>query len=157
MTKKPSKPAKLFVGYAHKDESYWEELQGYLKPLKVEGLVEDWHDHDVTFGQEQEGVVTENLEMCQIVLFLISINFIASPYSYGADMERALEKHEAGEARVIPVILRPVYWSDSPIARLQPLPSNGKPIATWPNRDEAWLEVATGIRREVEDSATGRS
>src|SRR5437899_6650555 len=66
-------------------------------------------------------------------------------------MQRALERHKANEARVIPIVLRPVDWKGAPFAHLQALPTNAKPITTWSNRDQAFVDVATGIRRAIED------
>ncbi len=66
-------------------------------------------------------------------------------------MKKALERHEAGEARVLPIILHPVDWQGTPISKLQALPSNGRPITTWPNRHQAYVNVAKGVREVVED------
>jgi PleD family two-component response regulator len=68
-----------------------------------------------------------------------------SNYCYGVEMRRALERHKAGDAWVIPIILRPVDWKETPIGDLQVLPVNGKPVTTWRNRDEAFQNVASGI------------
>ena len=68
-------------------------------------------------------------------------------------MARALERHEHGDAIVVPVIVRACDWMHSPLGKLQALPTDGKPIANWKNRDDAWLNVAQGIRRVVEEQA----
>src|SRR5262249_46449011 len=66
---------------------------------------------------------------------------------------RALLRHESGDARVIPVIVRPVEWQSLPIGKLQALPKDSKPVTSWPNRDEAWLNVAQGLRTAIEEMA----
>lgn len=65
-----------------------------------------------------------------------------------------MERHEAGVARVIPVILRPCDWQGTPFGKLQALPSNAKPVVSWADRDEAFLNIAQGIRRAAEESLT---
>jgi hypothetical protein len=90
------------------------------------------------------------LNTAQIILLLISPSFMASDFCYNIEMKRALERHERGEAYVIPVILYPALWQDSPIAKLQVLPYDGKPISQWRDRDAAFVEVATGIRKVIE-------
>jgi hypothetical protein len=88
----------------------------------------------------------EQLERARIILLLVSANFIASDYCWGTEVRRALERHARNEAVVIPVILSPVDWHSAPFGKLQALPTDGKPINTWGNRDQAWTEVAKGIR-----------
>src|SRR3712207_1718248 len=115
-------PVKLFISYSHKDERFREQLEEHLHALKRRGLIEDWHDRRIAPGQEWEGAINENLETSGIILLLVSSSFLASQYSYDKEMKRALEKHESGEARVIPVILRPVEWENESFSRLQALP-----------------------------------
>jgi len=146
----------MFISYSHKDERFREQLEEHLHALKRRGLIEAWQDRRIAPGQEWEDAIHENLEASGIVLLLVSSSFLASQYSYDKEMKRALEKHESGEARVIPVILRPVDWSDAPFARLQALPRNGRPVTRWSNRDEAWLDVARGIRQAVEELTSER-
>ena len=102
---------------------------------------------------EWEQQIDEHLNRAQIILLLISANFLASPYCSGIEMKRAMERHEANEARVIPVILRSVHWKDVPFAKLQMLPTDGKPIASsrWHNQDEAFTNVAEGIRKVIDE------
>src|SRR5215212_7233406 len=146
-----NQPAQMFISYSHKDERFREQLEEHLHALKRRGLIEAWQDRRIAPGQEWEDAIHENLEGSGIVLLLVSSSFLASQYSYDKEMKRALEKHESGEARVIPVILRPVDWSDAPFAHLQALPTNGRPVAKRSDQDEVWLEVARGIRQAVEE------
>jgi hypothetical protein len=100
-------------------------------------------------GEEWKGAIDRNLEEAQIVLLLISPDFLASAYCYDIETKRAVERHDRGEARVIPVILRPCDWHEAPFGKLQALPRDGKAVTSWRNRDEAWKDVAQGIRRAV--------
>jgi hypothetical protein len=149
-------PVKVFISYSHKDERFREQLQEHLSAAKRQGLIEDWHDRRIAPGGEWEDLINENLETSDLILLLVSSSFIASPYCYDKEMQRALEKHESGQARVIPIILRPVDWSEAPFARLQALPRNGRPVSKWSNRDEAWMDVAKGIRAAVKQLRSER-
>ncbi len=141
----------LFFSYSHKDEALRGELENQLSLLRRLGIIHGWHDRQIAAGREWENVIDKNLEASDVILLLVSSDFLASDYCYDKEMKRALEKHEAGEARVIPVIIRSVDWSEAPFSKLQVLPKDAKPVTSWPNRDEAWTDVARGIRKAVEE------
>lgn len=141
---------RLFYSYSHRDERLRDELDTHLKLLQREGLIEVWHDRQIAPGQAWDEEINANLESADIILLLISANFIASDYCYGVEMQRAIERDASGEARVVPVILRDVDWQGAPFGKLQALPKNGKPIMTWSSRDSAWKDVSLGIRRVVQ-------
>src|SRR5205085_8494618 len=98
-------------------------------------------------GREWARDIDTHLNTADIILLLVSSDFMASNYCYGIEMKRAMERHTTGEARVIPIILRPVDWQNAPFGKLLALPKDGKPINTWTNLDKALLEVAQGIRK----------
>lgn len=150
MTQGDDAPIHLFYSYSHKDEELRNQLETHLALLRRQGLIDQWHDRRIGPGQEWAGAIDVNLESAQIILLLASADFIASDYCYEKEMARAIERHEAGDARVIPVILRAVDWKDAPFAKLQALPKDGKPVTAWADRDAAWLDVAQGIRKAVE-------
>jgi len=146
-----SKPVEIFFSYSHKDEPFREQLETHLSMLKRQGLIKPWHDRMITAGDEWKGQIDDNLNAADIVLLLVTANFLASDYCYDIEMTRAIERHEIGEARVIPIILAPVEgWMHSPFAKLQVLPKDGKPVTKWDDRDEAFVNVAQGIRRAIE-------
>lgn len=141
----------IFFSYAHEDEALRNELAKQLKLMKRQGLINEWYDRDIKAGTEWKQAIDEHLNSAQIILLLVSPDFIDSDYCYETEMMRAMERHEAREARVIPIILRPCDWHDAPFGKLQALPRNAKPIITWSIRDDAFLDVAKGIRQVVED------
>jgi internalin A len=143
--------ARLFYSYSHRDERLRDELDTHLKLLQREGIIEAWHDRQIAPGQRWEEEINSSLETADIILLLVSADFIASDYSYGIEMKRAIERHAAGDAKVIPVILRDVDWQGAPFANLQALPKNGKPVMKWSSRDTAWRDVSLGIRRVVQE------
>lgn len=142
---------RLFYSYSHRDEVLRAELETHLAILTRQGLLESWHDRQIVPGSDWRKAIEDNLTHAQIVLLLISADFLASDYCYSVEVQSALERHYQKEAIVIPVILRACDWKSSPIASLQGLPRDGKPITSWANRDEAWTDVALGIRRSILD------
>ncbi|NRT58656.1 toll/interleukin-1 receptor domain-containing protein [Sphaerotilus uruguayifluvii] len=96
----------LFLSYSHKDEAFRSELVGHLAPLKHQGIILEWTDRQISPGSEWEPEILEKLGQADIVILLISSDFINSKYCYGVELERALEKHRDKSARVIPVIAR---------------------------------------------------
>lgn len=117
----------IFLSYAYKDENLREELEKQLSLLKWQGFITAWHDSMIVGGQEWADEINAHLNTAQIILLLVSPDFMVSNYCYGVEMKRAMEHHEDGEACVIPVILRHVYWQEAPFSKLQALPKNGKP------------------------------
>ena len=137
--------------YSHKDESLRNELENHLSLLKHEGLISTWHDRKIGPGKEFDEEIDETLSSAQVVLLLISSDFMASNYCYNVEMNRALDRHKIHMARVIPIILRPTDWRTSPFGRLIALPTDGQPVISnkWDSQDEAFLDVAEGIRRAI--------
>ncbi|MCI0691348.1 TIR domain-containing protein [candidate division KSB1 bacterium] len=144
-------PVRLFISYTHKDERQRNELEIHLKLLQRQGLIETWHDRKIEAGEEWKRKIDNNLERADIILLLVSADFIASDYCYEIEMKRALERHEKDEARVIPVIVRDCNWHKAPFAKLQALPKAGKAVKKWADKDSAWRNVAEGIERVVEE------
>lgn len=146
----PKKSLRLMCSYSHKDATLREELDVYIAPLKRQGIIESWYDGEIQPGAEWRKEIMRNLEEADIIVLLISAHFIASDFCYDIEMTRALERHDAGEARVIPIIVRKSDWSSAPFARLQALPKDALAVTSWTNQDEAWTDVAMGIRRAAE-------
>ncbi len=143
-------PLELFYSYAHEDETLRDALEKHLSMLKREGVITGWHDREITAGREWENQISEHLESAQIILLLISADFLDSDYCYDKEMRRALERHNAGEATVIPIILRSVDWKGAPFSKLQALPKDGKAVTSWSNQDEAFTNIAEGIRKAAQ-------
>ena len=146
----------VFISYSHKDETLRAELQTHLKLLQREGAISVWTERKVGAGGEWKGEIDRNLEAAEIVLLLISADFIASDYCFDLEMQRALARHDAKEALVVPIFIRAVDWKSAPFAKLQGLPKEGKPVTLWADRDSAWADVAAGIRRAVEERRAER-
>lgn len=146
----PRRKVEIFYSYAHADEALRDELNKHLKLLERQGILRGWHDREIGAGDEWNEEILRRLRSADVILLLISADFMASDYIWGKEVAIAMERHEAGDARVIPVVLRPVDWTGAPFGKLQGLPRDAKPVVSWPSRDEAFLDVARGIRRVVE-------
>ncbi len=152
-------PVKLFLCHAHEDEPLLDKLKSHLSPLRRQGLIQMWHDRDISAGTEWEKEIDKHLNTAEIILLLISPDFMASDYCFSTEMQQAMERHELGEAVVIPIILRPVLWKETPLGKLQALPTDGKPVVSsqWHNLDEAFVDVADGIRRAIKELTTEKA
>ncbi|MBA2680255.1 MAG: TIR domain-containing protein [Ktedonobacteraceae bacterium] len=146
-------PLEVFYSFAEADEPLREELEKHLALLRHEKLITTWHSRQVSPGQDLSEALDSHLNSASVILLLVSADFLASNYCYGVEMRRAMERHHSAQpARVIPILLRPVdAWQRTPFGQLQPLPANGVPITQWPDRDEAFSQVAAGIRAALED------
>src|SRR6266699_6602742 len=110
-------PVKIFFCYAHEDETLLKKLKTHIKSLQRDGLIDLWHDREISAETEWEREISKKLNTAQIILLLVSPDFMNSEYCYGIEMKRALERHDRGEAIVIPIILRHIYWHSSPFGK----------------------------------------
>jgi len=150
-------PVTLFYSYAHEDEALRDELQDHLAILERRRVIQSWHDRAIVPGQDWSRAIDDHLRQADLVLLLLSKDFIASDYIMGVELEFAMQRQQRGEATVVPILLRPVDLQpedaqDMPFVNLlkpQGLPRDLKPVTTWANRDEAWTQVAGGLRATV--------
>ena len=142
---------KLFISYSHRDETLREQLDKHLAPLKGRKVIEAWHDRQIQAGMNWADKIDDNLNQADIILLLVSPDFVASNYCFNIELKQAMKRHENGEAIVVPVILEPCDWSWLPFSKLQAFPKDAKAITTWENKNEAFLDVAKGIRKVAQD------
>jgi hypothetical protein len=138
--------ASLFFSYSHADEDLRDQLEKHLSALKHQGIIETWHDRRIPAGHTLVADIDAHLESANVILLLVSSDFLASEYCYDREMKRAMERHEGGSAIVIPVILRPCDWHDTPFGGLLAVPKDGRPITQWASPDEAFLDVVKAIK-----------
>jgi hypothetical protein len=141
--------AKVFFSYSHKDEELRDALEVHLAMLKRQGLIEALHDRRIVAGEDLGDSIDTYLEEAHVILCLLSPDFIASEYCYSREMARAMERHDADEAQVIPVVLRHCEWQETPLSKLRGTPRDNKPVKAWPDQDEALHDVAADVRRAV--------
>lgn len=138
--------ATLFFSYSHVDENLRDQLEIHLAGLRRQGLISSWHDRRITAGEDFGQAIDQHINTADVILLLVSSDFIASDYCYEREMMRALDRQECGDARVIPVILRPCDWHGLPFGNLLATPKDGRPITKWPNIDEAFQNVVSAIK-----------
>ncbi|HVB21551.1 MAG TPA: toll/interleukin-1 receptor domain-containing protein [Ktedonobacteraceae bacterium] len=143
-------PLRIFCGYASKDEVLFKQLHTALAvPIRQEPI-NVWNYQDIPPGAEWGSEIEQQLSTADIIILLVSPSFIASEYCWSKEMQWAITRHTAGEARVIPIILKPTPgWETTPLGSLQALPVSAKPISTWKNRDEAFANVVEGLLRVI--------
>lgn len=146
-----SRPAQIFISYSQADEEFRKRLDVCLASLKYEGLIATWTDRLIMPGAIWADDIAKNLNSADIVLLLVSADFIASYHCIEEEMKIALQRHYSRKARVIPIFIRPSDWSNMPFAVIQGLPNGAKPVSNWSNLDDAWLDVVQGIRKVVEE------
>jgi TIR domain-containing protein len=141
----------VFISYSHQDKTLREELDTHLANLKRQNIITSWYDGDIKPGEELQPQIIEHLNKAQIILLLVSANFIASDFCYSTEMKQAIARHDANQARVIPILLRPTDWKGAPFAKLKMLPTDAKAITKWPTHDEGFVDAIQGIRDAIDD------
>lgn len=137
----------VFISYSHADTDLKDQLVKHLRPLERENLIRPFVDHMIKAGDDWDRTITEKLNNADIVLLLVSIDFINSKYCYDIELERAIEREAKGQTRIIPIILRSCLWKHSPyIGKFKAIPTDGRAVTTWPDTDDALTTIAEGIR-----------
>ena len=141
---------KVFISYSHRDETFKDELDVHLSALKRSGLVDVWHDRRIDAGTDWDDSIRAELEAADIILLLVSASFLASEYVWQVEIGRAMERHRAREARVVPVFIRACDMKGMPFEGIQGLPRDARPVAAFADRDEAYLQIVKGLRAVLE-------
>ena len=141
---------RLFYSYSHKDEVLRDQLDTRLKILERQGLIQPWHDRCILGGDDFEKEIDINLKQADIILLLVSADFISSDYCYEIELKLAMERHQKKEAQVIPIALRAADWAGTPFEKLKGFPQDKKAVTQWSDRDAAWLDVEQGIKQAIE-------
>jgi len=153
----PPGPAKVFVSYAHQDQALSEEFLKFLSPLQHAGILEIWQDREIRGGDPWQDEIIKRLVSADLIILLVSPDFLASSYLYDVEMKRVFERFDSGEAAVVPVILRPCLWEETRLREMQALPRYGRAVTEQANRDKAWMDVINEIRDVVRDLRGPRS
>lgn len=138
---------KAFISYSHKDAALLEKLHTHLSQLKRDGQLTSWTDEDILAGGSVSQDISQSLESAQIFLALLSPDYIASQYCYEKEFQRALQLHESGKLTIVPIILEPCDWLNTPFKAFKALPKDGKAISIWQNTNTAFLDVIQNIRK----------
>lgn len=152
-----SAPLEVFCCYAREDQEMLTQLRKHLAPLVRQSQITIWCDTNLSAGAEWEKELHQHLESADIILLLISPDFIASDYCYSTEMERALARHHEGSAQVIPILLRSAFWQNTPVAKLQLIPTNARPVTNWPDRDDVFHDITVQINQVVSELQARRA
>jgi hypothetical protein len=144
-------PTEAFLSYAPADEALVHGFEKHLAALKRDGLLATWHEGLVSPGASWNDVTCWWLDRAQLVLPLITADFLASDRCYNVHLARALERHEARQVHIVPILLRPCDWRTTTLAALTPLPENQRPVTAWPDSDIAFAAITTRLRQLLGD------
>jgi formylglycine-generating enzyme required for sulfatase activity len=139
----------VFIAYAHEDLAFKNELKKFLAPLLREGRVTVWDDFDINAGEDWDAAIKQRLYSAGVVLLLVSADSLASKYFYGEEVRISLERHQRGDMVLVPIVLRSCDWTSTPLGALEALPAKGKAVSSWPNRDDAFQDIVTGLRAVI--------
>ncbi|MXP11117.1 toll/interleukin-1 receptor domain-containing protein [Pseudoblastomonas halimionae] len=140
-------PAKAFISYSHVDQSHIDRLSKHLAQLERDGTLSGWFDREIHAGGNLDDEISKQLLSSSIFLACASPDYIASNYCYDRELEIALEREQAGNLTIVPVVLEPCEWLQTPLSKFKAAPKDGKPISEFTNPNVAFLDVATEIRR----------
>lgn len=144
---------RLFTSYSHKDERALGRLHTHLAVLQREGKIDRWYDREIIAGENLDSEIASQLDASDVFMPLVSPDFLASQYCYEREMEKAIERHENGTMRIVPVILDACDWKATPLRRYKALPKDGRPVAEWANENIAFLDIVTEVRRLIDGAA----
>jgi hypothetical protein len=137
----------VFISYAHEDRAFRQELDKHLSNLKKQDIIHSWHDGDILPGTPWRSQIEDHLASADLILLLISSDFMASDFCYSVQLQQAIARHRARQAHVIPILLRPTDWQGAPFSDLLILPTAAKAVTLWRTHDEAFADVVQGIKR----------
>jgi len=150
-------PITVFFSYSHQDEKLRDKLTTHLKLMERTNVIDTWHDRAIPTGGEWDKKIKTELLEADIILLLISADFLASDYIWDVEVKTAMKRHEAGDAVVVPIVLRDCDWFDAPFGKLQGLPKDAKPVISYSNMDEAFTFIARKIKQTAKNIRAGKS
>lgn len=137
----------FFISYSFKDEKYKIALKSHFKGLIDNGTIKAWDGKAILPGEDWDQEIKKKLEEATVILFLVSSDFMNSDYIKDVEIKHALERYERKEVKIVPVIIRPCDFDSLPLNKHLAVPTGRKPITTWDNADEAYLDVVTNIKK----------
>jgi TIR domain len=149
MLEESTKAITLLCCYSYEDKELSHELKAHLSILKRTGSLQTLYDREITAGTLWQEAIDQRIYEAHIILLLVSPDFLVSGYGNGREMKTILERHQQGQAYAIPVLFYPTDWKSSLLGTLAALPLEEKPVSSWPNRDEAFVTIAGGVREAI--------
>jgi len=140
---------KIFLSYSHKDKEHKDVFLSHFSSIARTENVSIWTDVEIGAGTQWDAVISQQLCSADIVILLVSANFIASEYIYNRELAKALEMQELSKVWIIPVMLSNCSITDMKIAAIQTLPTDPRFVEAWANKNDAWVNVVEGIRKSI--------
>lgn len=140
-------PKKVFFSYSKPDRAYLDQLLKHMAVLRYQNKIDTLNDQEILPGEEWNAAARQQLLEADIILLLISSDYLATRHIWEVDISEAMARHENGTARVIPIYIRPANWENTPFSKLSGLPNTGTSVSEYPQQDLAWQEVVNGIIR----------
>ncbi|MBA2679802.1 MAG: toll/interleukin-1 receptor domain-containing protein [Ktedonobacteraceae bacterium] len=125
----PARPLNVFYAYADKDQVWQEHLSTHLANMRQQELIDEWHEEKISAGTDREQAIKQHLAEADLILLLLSPDFLASPFYSSSMLAAALERHQRGKVCIIPILLRPVDMKGSRLSELEALPKDKVPIS----------------------------
>ena len=138
----------IFVSYSHLDTPAMERLRTHLAALMRDG-VSVWFDGDLDAGDQLSTGIARALRQADIFVALLSPDYLASNYCWNIEYRRAMNRRARGSMRVVAAVVRPCDWKSTRAAGFKLLPRDGRPVTRWRSADEAFLNIAEGIKGVV--------
>lgn len=142
---------RLVVGFVEADALLFHEFERHLAAIKSSGVILVWHVWEVMPGEDRHSEITRHFAEADLVMLILSADFVSSPECYELLLSLATEKTKSPKSRLVPLLVRPVDLSGTPLDGLKLLPENGQPISQWTDRDEAWMEIAKCLREMISE------
>lgn len=142
---------KIFISYAHKDEELKKQFETHLSGLKRQNVVDVWDDRQVLIGEKWDEKIKNKLLTSDIVIFLISSDFLASEYINEVEIKETILRHKNNEVLIAPIFLRPCDFESSILSGFQGVPRDAKFITTWSDKDSAFLEVINELKKLINE------
>lgn len=149
----PETCVEIFCSYSHArpDKALRAAFAKSMSVWVRKKIVRIWHDGRIAAGDNWALHIDEHLNSADIIVLLVSPDFLSSDFCYEKEMGRALESMQNNEALIVPIIVRECSWEETPIAGILALPEKGKPVTLWANRDQAWKNVAESLARRARE------
>ena len=145
----PRSPLKAFISYSHQDKEYMKEFKKHLNSLTRKSTIVAWHDKKLVAGDELDAEIKKHLLESDLVIFLVSVDFLTSFNCYEVELKTSLDRAKNGACRIISVIVRPCGWKDTPLKDYVIATEDAKSISEYGDKDAAWQEVVESIEKCV--------
>jgi TIR domain len=140
-----STPIETFICYSSSDHLFYEQLLAHLLPLQQQHILELKYSRKIGMGAEWRHNIDPGIASARLILLLISQDFISSGYTSDSEMQQALKRYERGEVSIIPILVRPALWENTPLRNLPFLPARKQPVSRSPDQDQTLQEIVQGI------------